>query len=97
MTEAPNGDAAWSLDVNVKMKDKRAFVKASQNVTQSLDEADLYPYLAKFVKAWPYMGDPTLPESYDELTQTEFQEVVKRVSDAFQVLAGGTESSGVRG
>lgn len=83
-----NNGAGWTIDPNVKMRDYRAFMKASQHITESLDTSELYPYLAKFVKAWPYAGDPSVPESYDELTILEFREVAKHVNDAFQIFAG---------
>lgn len=90
MTDNAQPNDGWTIDPNAKMRDFREFMRVSQSTTSGGDTSELYPCLAKFVKAWPYSPlDPAVPKSYDELTITQFREVVERVSAAFQGFAGG--------
>lgn len=76
-----NGDG-WKIDVDQKRKDIKAFLL----VLQGEDDDAMTPFLMKAVKSWPYPYDPTLVESYDELTASQLAEVVIRVKDGFQRL-----------
>lgn len=88
-----NGDG-WVINADQKRKDLKGFIAASQTG----NDDDVIPFLLKFVKAWPYEYDPTLRDSYEELTYTEFLEVVKHVTASFQRFAEGiVERSGVSG
>ena len=85
MNELPSETTndGWDIDVDVKQQERKAFVAAGT----SGNDDELYPFLTKFIKAWPYPYDPTDIASYDELKFSEFVEVVKRVTAAFQQLA----------
>jgi hypothetical protein len=58
-----------------RMKDYRQFMKA----TQESNFEDMFGLLSKVVVAWPYEGDPSVPESYDGLTMDEWLAVTKAV------------------
>lgn len=90
MTDNAQPNDGWVIDPDVKMKDYREFVKVSTQASTGEDTSVIYPLLAKFVKAWPHAPalDPAAPGSYDELTITQFREVIERVTGAFQVFTG---------
>lgn len=70
---------------NWKMKQKRAFVRAVNGVSQSGDEGEIYVHYAQVVKAWPFEGlDPSNPDDYDELEAVQFKEVTEKVSEAIK-------------
>lgn len=74
---------AWRIDFSDwKMKDKRAFTRATIEAGEKSDESLIYPHLAMVIKAWPYAGDPSNPESYDELTPDQFEEASKQFAAA---------------
>ena len=77
----------WVINIDTsawKMKDIRSFKKLLGG-KGDIDEGELYPHLVKLVVSWPHEGlDPTLEASYDELTKTEFVEVLNQVTAAFQ-------------
>lgn len=93
MSLSTNGNA-WDINADQKRKDLKGFIAASQTG----NDDDVIPFLMKFVKAWPYPYDPALAESYEELTYTEFLEVVKHVTANFQRFADDlAKRSGVPG
>jgi hypothetical protein len=58
----------------------------------SLTELDLlesYDFFVQTVEAWPYAGDPSDPESYDELDVKQLTVVQKAVIKAFNEEIGG--------
>lgn len=61
-----------------RMKDYRRFMKA----TEANDFDGMFESLALAVKEWPFAGNPTQPEAYDELTMDEWLEVTRAVSAA---------------
>lgn len=86
MTDNANG--AWSIDVDVTKKEHREFLAVCKTSIDQSDDTLIYPFLAKYIKAWPYEGDPANPETYDSLKLSQFGEVVKRVQAAFQAISG---------
>lgn len=80
-------DDQWEIVINVKgwkMKDKRKIAAAMTGNDKTVDESVMYPVMAKSIKKWAYEYDPTLVDSYDELTIEEFEEAAKRFGVAFQ-------------
>ena len=76
----------WAIDIDMKMRDKKAFMSAMAESAEKDDDEIIFPYFAKVIKAWPFDGDPTKPESYGDLRLSEFSEVAARVGAAFQAL-----------
>lgn len=58
-----------------RMKDYRKFMSA----TQDNSFEGMFELLTKVVKSWPFAGDPSVAESYDELTMDEWLAVTKAV------------------
>lgn len=49
------------------------------SATVTGDLGELIIGYTKFVKSWPFKGDPTDPESWDDLTRSQFNEVTGKV------------------
>lgn len=81
--------AEWVIDCDMPMREKRAVSKQMReiNANPEADESMIYPILAKFVKKWPFSGDPSNPEDYDNLTISQFKEVSRRFNEEFQRVA----------
>ena len=78
-------NGAWVVSFDGwKMKDKRAFNKAMNEVTVTGDEGAMYPFFAQVIKKWPCDLDPSKVESYDELEPKFFQEATNHVTDAIK-------------
>lgn len=80
----PNGTVEWVIDVDITLKDKRAFTKAVEEAQAQNDETPLYVWMAKFIQRWPYKGDPRNAETYDGLKLSEWGACMARVMEAFQ-------------
>lgn len=81
VTFEPSED--WDIKVSFEnVGEKRAFFEDSKNARDEADDAFLFPWLAKFIRRWPYAGDPTDEASYDKLTLAEWNEVQQRLLQA---------------
>jgi len=76
--------ADWRVDVDITLKEKRAFIQAVNDAQTAQDESPLYPWMARFIQAWPYAGDPGKVETYDGLKLSEWGACMKHVLDSFQ-------------
>lgn len=88
----------WLIDLNgIKAKERKAFAEAMA----SGDDAQLYPYMARTIKTWPYASDPANVDSYGNLGLVEHTEAARQFALAFQRLnaalkapANGGETAG---
>lgn len=83
-TEAKTDKSKWSFDTSeIKtMKQIRTF----QEGLQSARFKDVYELCTKIIKTWPYGGDPSNIEAYDDLAPLEYTEVTNEVSTALGKL-----------
>lgn len=66
-------------DSNVKMGALRRIIKASTNG----DLEALIEGFTRIVISWPFPGDPTTIEAWDELGRDEFGELITAISQEF--------------
>jgi len=83
-------DNDWELDVDITNRERKRFRAEFKQATEADEEELLYPWFAKFIKRWPFDGDSTDPKSYQDLKLSEWVEAQKRVTAAFQRLAGAS-------
>lgn len=73
----------WDFKVTFEnVGEKRAFFEDSKLARDEADDAYLFPWLAKFIRRWPYEGNPADETSYDKLTLAEWNEVQQRLLQA---------------
>jgi hypothetical protein len=82
-----NGAAEWVVNVDITLKEKRAFTKAVEAAQAQNDETPLYVWMAQFIEKWPYKGDPRKAEIYDNLKVSEWVACMKHVMESFQAVA----------
>lgn len=77
-------DDRWRFEItewNIGMK--RAINADIITAGKENDEGYLFKWIAKWLKAWPYEGlEPDKPESYDKLTEAQFNETWTRLLQA---------------
>ena len=83
-------DNDWELDVDITNRERKRFRAEFKQATEADEEELLYPWFARFIKRWPYEGDPTDAKTYLDLKLSEWVEAQKRVTAAFQRLAGAS-------
>lgn len=76
----------WLVNVDITLKDKRAFTAAVTAAQEQNDETPLYVWMARFIERWPYAGDPRSPETYDGLKLSEWGACMQRVMESFQSI-----------
>src|SRR4051812_11713750 len=89
--EAPHIDAAVSIDeqwsfaiVFANLGERNKFLAAAHEVTVSGDASPMFPFMAKYIKRWPYANlNPSKVADYDDLTTEQWDdEVVPRLTKA---------------
>lgn len=91
-------DEQWVLDLNgIKAKERAALDAAMK----SGDDEQVYPFMAKVIKVWPYALNPSDPASYGELGMEDSFEAAHRFAlaifrylKALQTFADGLETTG---
>lgn len=90
--QAPDGDEGaspapnpWRIVIVLRnVKERRKLVAAYNEFTKDADEGHLFPWFARFIKAWPYKLDPSKEASYDELTLDQMDDVQGEFSRALE-------------
>lgn len=78
-------DAEWVIDLTGwKQGDRRKFGIAAKMGEDDGDVGNLYRYMGRAIKAWPFDLDPQDIESYDKLEMEEFDEAMARLLAAFR-------------
>lgn len=80
----PPDDPAWDIKIALaNMGEKDDFLTVLREAAETGITADLYPWYARYVKAWPYAPlDPTKPEDYRGLTFDQWKELDLRMGKA---------------
>ena len=76
----------WEIDVDVTLRERDAFLDAIGETQLTGRDTPLIPHFAKFIRKWPYAGDPSNAEAYLDLKITEWRAVTAAVMAAFQRL-----------
>ena len=74
-----------------KMKDKNAFMKTANAAARTGDEEEVFPFMAKLIKAWPYAFDPADPKSYGELTIDQWLDLNNQLRTAIEARFQGSK------
>lgn len=75
----------WDVVISfAKLGERRAFVKALQKAGEDNDEEPLFPWMAKFVKQWPYEANPANVSCYDELAIEQWDTALEKVLKALE-------------
>jgi hypothetical protein len=81
--------AEWEIKIAfANMGEKRGFMADSQTMVETGDEGMLYPWMAEFIKRWPFELDPSDVDSYDKLTLDQFDEARDRMVQAMASFRG---------
>lgn len=91
--------AAWEIDFNrIKRKEITAFQEAYKRAEETQTDDALLPWMARVIVTWPFAGNPSTIEAYDELGLADYGEVAVRFIEGFQRLTapklGPGESGG---
>lgn len=76
------GDAEATYDSDMKMRSLKGLLgSAAGGDLDGLVEA-----LSSFVQSWPFEGDPSNAADWDEITRTEFNDIVSAVVEDLGTL-----------
>ena len=73
--ETKDGEIVYDSDMPIKS------LKSVMGAGKSGDLNDIINGFKDFIVSWPYNGDPTDPEVWDELRRSEFNAIVTSVME----------------
>lgn len=82
--ELPADDPRWQIKVTfANIGEKDDFMEIVQEAMQTGSSAEMYPWLARFITAWPFEGlDPANADDYRKLSFEQWDEVQRWVAKA---------------
>lgn len=82
--EYPPDDPAWDIKIELaNMGEKDDFLTALHEGMETGVTADVYPWYAKFVRAWPFEGlNPNSVDDYRKLSFAQWRELDARIGKA---------------
>jgi len=92
-------DGPWSFDFDGwTMAEDMMYLLALDQARKTGIARPLYPHLARMVRRWPYKLDPANLNSYEELDESQFNDLIERIgrgiggSKDLAYRAGGAET-----
>jgi hypothetical protein len=73
--DTKDGDVVYDSDMPIKS------LKSVMGAGKTGDLDDIIKGFKDFIVSWPYEGDPTDPEAWDELRRSQFNNVVTGVME----------------
>lgn len=91
-TNGSNGTPAqdWVVDVDITLKEKKEYNKAVAQAQEQDSEQPVFVWYARFIKKWPYDGDPSDPAIYEGMKLSRWVACQAHVTEAFQKILNPT-------